>query len=812
MRVLKFGGTSMGSAASMQEIATILKPYGSSNKLVVVVSAMSGTTDLLIGAGQKASTGDLSYKDSLAQIESKHLNAAEGLFDAVNRASVLSRIKKWIHELDLLLEAIEQLREFTPKMQDKLMSYGEVMSSYLFSEKLKADGYPVSLVDSRQCITTNNEFGKAQVDFAETNMLINQHLSDVTWAVMPGFIASTRSHETTTLGRGGSDYTAAIVAAAVGAEALEIWTDVNGMMTADPRMVQQALTLSEISYEEAMELSHFGAKVIYPPTIQPVMDKNIPVWIKNTFEHAHYGTRISRLAGHQYPVTGITAIRHISLLTIKGSGMVGVPGISMRLFGALFRKRINVVLISQSSSEHSISVAVNDVDTSYAQQAIDEEFSTEIKAHQIEPAQVEEGLSIVAAVGDNMRSHHGLSGKMFTALGRNAVNIRAIAQGSNEKNISAVIKHQDVRKALNALHETFFTGELKTINLFIAGVGNVGQSLLKQLQAQEQYLRTELGISLRLMGIANSRKMLLSESGIHLDRWQKEFENASDYTAGEFIGYIRSLNVYNSVFVDNTASDVIARLYPQLLEHGVSVVTCNKIACASEYAYYQHLKSLAKKYNANFLFETNVGAGLPVINTLNDLLRSGDKILKIEAVLSGTLNFVFNHFKQGVSFRSVVEEAQKQGYTEPDPRIDLSGIDVMRKILILARESGVRLELEDVKNNSFLPKECLEAESVDAFYNTLDTHSLHFNKLLEEATAQGKRLKYVAVYENGVASVGLQMVDERHPFYDLQGKDNIVQFTTLRYPEQPLTVRGAGAGAEVTASGVFADIIKTVSN
>lgn len=803
----------MGSAQSIEQVCNIIQHKKPNGRFSIVASAMSGITDKLIQCGTLAGQGQEQYKDVLQEIENKHLDTIRTLFPITVQSGIISQVKKRLNTLETLCDGIFQVGELSARSLDKIMSFGELVSSYLLAEKLKASGLNATWKDSRELIVTDNNFGNAAVNFLATNHQTSQYYQQQSadFVVLPGFVAATADGETTTLGRGGSDYTAAIVAAALHAEVLDIWTDVSGMMTADPRMVSQAIPIPHISYEEAMELSHFGAKVIYPPTIQPVMDKHIPIWIKNTFAPDDYGTLIHSQDGNgrTYPVTGISGIQKIALLTLEGSGMVGIPGFSKRLFEALLSERVNVILITQSSSEHSITVGIHEADMLKAKTAVDSEFSQEILEKRIEPLIVERDMSIVAVVGDKMKNHHGTSGKLFAALGRNGVNVRAIAQGSTEKNISAVINKADVKKALNVIHEAFFEEPLKQVNVFIAGVGNVGGKLLEQLDQQHKFLMNELGLHVRVTGIANSKKMAFGHEAINLADWKNLLEagEASDMVA--FAQKIKTLNLRNSVFVDNTASPEVAATYGEFLQHGISVVTCNKIACSSDYAYYKSLKDLARKYNASFLFETNVGAGLPVINTLNDLIRSGDKVNSIEAVLSGSLNFVFNNFVNGASFREVVKAAQDEGYTEPDPRIDLSGVDVMRKILILARESGAKMELNDITNHSFLPVEALEAPSVDAFYEQLDVHAGHFLALREKADAEGKRLKFVARYENGKASVGLQSIAPDHPFFKLEGKDNIVLYTTNRYAEQPLIVKGAGAGADVTASGIFADIIRS---
>ncbi|HEX9963025.1 MAG TPA: bifunctional aspartate kinase/homoserine dehydrogenase I, partial [Pyrinomonadaceae bacterium] len=622
--------------------------------------------------------------------------------------------------------------------------------------------------------------------------------------------------------RGGSDYTASILAAALDAGVLEIWTDVSGMMTADPRIVRNIRKISHVTYREAMELSHFGAKVIYPPTIQPVMAKAIPVAVKNTFAPGDFGTLIeAEIFGEKEIIRGISSIDRISVLNLEGSGMVGIPGFSKRLFDALSRAQINVILITQSSSEHSICVAIEESCGRAAKQIVDREFENEIAVGKIEPLRVENGFSILALVGDNMKNHPGISGKMFAALGAQGVNVHAIAQGSSERNISAIIGSNDVRKAVNTLHEEFFSDGKKQINLFVVGVGTVGSRLLDQIKQQSEFLRENLRLNVRVVGLANSRRIIFDEEGIDLTNWQEKLSGAAESEISEdqkagfaaeskdqiFADLIIEKNLRNSIFVDITASAEVIETYPKLLAKSVSIIACNKISCSSEFAEYQNLKDLAREFNTAFLFETNVGAGLPVINTLNDLMRSGDKINRIEAVLSGTLNFVFNNYDGSRSFSSIVRQAQAEGYTEPDPRLDLSGTDVARKILILAREAGFRMEMSDIENKSFLPESCF-AGGVEDFYAEMEKHESYFRELLENARSRDLSLKYIASFDKGKASVGLQSIDKTHNFANLSGKDNAVLFYTNRYTEQPLVVKGAGAGADVTAAGVFADIIR----
>ncbi len=810
MQVLKFGGTSVANAVNINKVVAIVEETVKKDNTIVVVSAMGGLTDTLINTATLAAAGDESYKEKLQEIEQRHFEAVKALIPVVQQSGVLSMVKKSCNEIEDICNGIFLLRELSARTKDRMVSYGELLSSQIIAARFKTAGADVDWKDSRELITTNSNFGNAAVDFPVTNKKVQSffatHKNKLT--IMPGFVASNAEGITSTLGRGGSDYTAAILAAALDAKLVEIWTDVSGMMTADPRLVPNAKVIPHISYQEAMELSHFGAKVIYPPTIQPVMKKSIPVWIKNTFAPGDYGTVIeSATVKNGSSIRGISSINKIALLSLEGSGMVGIPGFSKRLFEALANASINIILITQGSSEHSICVGIDEDLAAKAKSVVDKVFEYEIETGKVEPLVIEMGLSIVALVGDNMKSHPGTSGKMFGALGRNGVNVRAIAQGSSERNISAVIALTDVKKAINVLHEEFFETTYKQVNLFIVGVGNVGGKLLTQLKQQQAYLQQHLRLQVRVIGMANSKKMLFDDEGIDLNNWKELLQKGEENNLQEFVKVVQSKNLRNAVFADVTANDEVAKIYDQLLQKSVSVVACNKVACSSSYEYYKKLKDTAREHNCLFLFETNVGAGLPVIGTLNDLLRSGDTVNRIEAVLSGTLNFVFNHYDGTRSFSDVVKQAQDEGYTEPDPRLDLSGTDVMRKIMILARESGEKLEMDQITNHSFLPESCMKG-SVNDFYAAMLKEEAHFKKLYTEAATAGKKLKFVAMFDKGKASVGLQHIDPQHNLYHLYGKDNVVLFYTNRYPEQPLVIKGAGAGAEVTASGVFADIIR----
>lgn len=808
MKVLKFGGSSVGSVGSIQQVLAIV---GSQPKpLLVTVSAMGGVTDVLLNCGELAAAANEDYLASLQQVEQRHMQVVKELIPVQHQSSLLSLVKKHCNEIEDICKGIFLLGECSERTKDKLVSYGELLSAQMIAAVMQANGIEAAYQDSRKLIRTDSHFGNAMVDFEVTNTQINQWLqpfSEKVW-VLPGFIATDAHGATTTLGRGGSDYTAAILAAAVQVSSVEIWTDVSGMMTADPRLVPNARVIPHISYQEAMELSHFGAKVIYPPTVQPVMKKNIPVWIKNTFAPSDEGTVIlNETTPNGKSIRGISSISGISLISLEGSGMVGIPGFSKRLFEALANEGINVILITQSSSEHSICVGIDAFNTDKAKRAVDHAFAVEINTGKVDPLITESNLAILALVGDNMKNHTGTSGKLFATLGRNGVNIRAIAQGSSERNISAVINAADVRKAINVLHESFFESSHKQINLFIAGVGNVGVKLLQQLQQQQAFLLQQSKVQVNIVGLLNSKKMLLAEEGVNLANWQPLLAEAPAGTIDMFVKEMQQRNLRNSIFVDVTANASVAGVYDKLLQKGIAVVACNKIAASSVYSYYQQLKQLSSGFNAPFLFETNVGAGLPIIGTLTDLLRSGDKINRISAVLSGTLNFVFNNYDGSRPFAAVVRQAQEEGYTEPDPRLDLGGTDVMRKIMILAREAGEVMEMDGIANQSFMPASCMQG-SVEDFYAAMEKEEAHFLHLYQEAQAKNCKLKFVAQYENGKASVGLQHIAPEHDLYHLYGKDNIVLFYTNRYPQQPLVIKGAGAGADVTASGVFADIMR----
>ncbi len=810
MKVLKFGGTSVGSSKNINSVISILENYGKSDAVVCVVSAIGGITDKLLLAGKQAQNKDRSFFETFEAIKERHFNIIWEL-NPYKSEDIIEQVEVKLNSLKSLLEGIYLINELSPKTSDKLVSFGELLSSFIIAETMKNRALSADRKNSQELVITNSNFTKAEVDYSITNKNIKDYFKSASQniTILPGFISKSKIGEQTTLGRGGSDFTAAIVAAALNVKQLEIWTDVSGMFTTNPKLVKQAYPIDKISYQEAMELSHFGAKVLYPPTVQPVLSLGIPIHIKNTLDPEAVGTIISNdETNSTAPVKGISNINNIALLTLQGTGMVGIPGFSKRLFETLSQEKVNIIMITQASSEHSICIGIEDKDAEHAKEVIDIVFENEIALDKIDPIIVETGLSIIALVGDKMKNHQGISGKMFSSLGKNNINIRAIAQGASEKNITAVISEKDVKKALNTLHEQFFEAQNKQINVFITGVGNVGERLVEQIKLQNNFLRDNLKIKLRVAGLSNSRHMIFDENGIDLENWKEQLAKGQKASLQGFFEKTKTINLRNSIFVDVTANKTISDLYAQYLRESIGIVACNKIACSSDFKNYKLLKSLSLEYNAPFLFETNVGAGLPVIDTLNNLMASGDKVNSIQAVLSGSLNFVFNNFNDSTKFYDVVKQAGAEGYTEPDPRIDLSGVDVARKILILARESGVEMNLEDIENTSFLSESGLKSDTVDDFYKTLITDEAHYQSLYASAKANNCQLKYVAKFDNGQASVSLQEIPEGHPFYNLEGSDNIVMFYTQRYPKQPMIIKGAGAGADVTASGLFADIIR----
>jgi len=811
MKVLKFGGTSVGSAESINNLLEILKlGYTQGEKPIVVLSAMSGVTNLLTQMAEAAEQG-VSFHHALKELEAKHFAVVKQLLQIKHQNPVFTQLKIFLNELEDLLQGVFNLRELSLQSKDLIVSYGERCSAFLIS-KIAEQYFPESLfVDANTLIKTDSTFGNARVNLPESELLIQNFVQQHThnFLFVTGFIASNEEGRTTTLGRGGSDYTAAIFGAALQADAIEIWTDVDGMLTADPRMVRKAFPLSVLSYTEAMELSYFGAKVIYPPTMIPAFMKRVPIVIRNTFNPSFPGTVIQHDSGKSiYPIKGISSINAISVINLSGSGMIGKAGFSGRLFSLLAHEQINVVLITQSSSEHSITFAVHPADAIRAKRLIETEFELELLAKKIEAPVIENELSVLAIVGENMKQTPGMSGRLFHALGRNGINVRAIAQGSSEYNISVIINQADLSKALNAVHDAFFTALKKTLHVFNLGTGNIGSTLFKQLLEQRDFLRDHNDIQIKVVGISNSRKMLFDTEGISLSNWKNDLDTQGEKADLEaFISRMQQLNLPNCIFIDNTASVDPTKHYLDIFASNISVVTCNKIANSSSYEQYKHLRDTARNHGVDFYYETNVGAGLPIVRTLKDLMTSGDRIIRIEAILSGTISYIFNNFIGDASFYDVVKTAQALGYTEPDPRDDLRGTDFMRKMLILARDGGHALEAADVQLGTILPEACLEAPSVDAFYDELKKADDYFNTLKVKAQQAHKAIRYIGKLENGNVSIALELVDENHPFFNLSGSDNIISFTTERYKDCPLVVKGPGAGSEVTAGGVFADLV-----
>jgi aspartokinase/homoserine dehydrogenase 1 len=815
MKVLKFGGSSVAKPERIRGIIDILKDYyAAGDHFTVVFSAFGGVTDSLIEMSRLAAAGDDRYGEAFQAFTDRHQDAiADLLQEGPLREEASAQMRKSHDVLKNLLYGIFLVREASSRTMDYVLSFGERSSAYIISQALQQSGIPAEYLDARKIIRTDKTFSSAKVNFGKSYETIHKYYSEHTKVqVVTGFIASAKGGLTTTLGRGGSDYTASLIAAGLNADAIEIWTDVSGVLTADPRRVKKAFTIPKLTYAEAMEMSHFGAKVIYPPTLMPALHKRIPLYIKNTFDPDFPGTKVSEENNPEdgVAVRGISSINNVALLTLSGSGLFGVPGISARLFGALAQKGINIILITQGSSEHAISFAVQPSDADRARDAAGEAFEYEIERGVVNAVKVERDLSVVAIIGENMRYQPGISGRLFQALGKNGINAVAIAQGSSELNISVVIPKEDENKALNALHEAFFLSDYKTLHLFVVGVGLIGGTLLQQIREQNEYLRTKLGMEVKVVGMANSRKMIFAEDGLDIDEQWKDrlMSDGTDADLAVFVGRMRDLNLSNSIFVDNTANDKIATYYAGILDESISISTPNKVANSSSFLQYQRLKAIAAKRGVQFHYETNVGAGLPIISTLRDLLDSGDRIRKIEGVLSGSLSFIFNNFDGSRPFHEVVMEAKEKGFTEPDPRVDLSGKDVGRKILILARETGVPMETEHIKLIGFLPEGAMEAESVAEFFTVLEKNANYFTKLQADAAKAGNVLRMIATLEGEDASVGIQAVGADNPFYGLNGSDNMIVFTTDRYRERPLVVRGPGAGAEVTAAGVFAEIIK----
>ncbi|GAB3748293.1 bifunctional aspartate kinase/homoserine dehydrogenase I [Spirosoma pomorum] len=816
MYVLKFGGTSVGTVESIKQVIEIIdkqrraETVQANNEVAVVFSAMGGVTNQLIEIGRMAATGSIDYLELVRRIEDRHFNVIKALIPVKEQSKVFATVRGIINELEDLLRGVSLIRELSARTLDLITSFGERLSTTVITECVKSRGIPAQYCDARTLIKTDSQFGQAAVNYTLTNQLIQDYFAKSTdIQLITGFIGSTEKNETTTLGRGGSDYTASIIGAALNAKIIDIWTDVDGMMTADPRKVPNAFNIPTITYAEAMELSHFGARVIYPPSLQPAFARNIPIRVLNTFNPEHEGTLVSRTAERrQYTITGISSIDSIALVNVQGSGMIGVAGVSAKLFGVLAAHRISVILISQASSEHSICFAIDPRGAEDVKEILETEFATEIQHGYIDNISIERDLSVIATVGEGMRKSSGIAGKLFSVLGKNGVNIVAVAQGSSEINISVVINRNNLSKALNALHNIFFQSEARILNLYLVGTGLIGRTLMQQICDQAAFLRDERLLKVCVVGMANTKKMLLDPKGTSLTNWTERLLTEGVTTSlPAFVEKIKDYNLPNSVFIDCTSDKDIVQFYESLLDANISVVTPNKVANSGPYSEYRRLQRTALNRGVKFLYETNVGAGLPIINTVQGLMTSGDRFLKIEAILSGTLSFIFNTFRPGVSFADVVREAKEKGFTEPDPRDDLSGQDVARKILILAREAGFPLEPEDVTINNLLPESCLLAPTIPAFFDELERNNDYFENLLAEAEAAGQKLRFVASFENNKAVIGLRPVGPDHPFYMLSGSDNIVSFTTERYKDRPLVVKGPGAGAEVTASGVFADLV-----
>ncbi len=810
MIVIKFGGTSVLNAQRIRGVADIVVNLKKKHrKIGVVVSAFGGVTDELIRMSRLAASQDNEYIHVFREIRERHQKTVKEL-NLQGDKKLHHFLEETFAALHDILHGVYLVRELSFRTLDFLSGHGEILSAKIITHYFQSKKISADFLDARTVISTDENFGSARVDFKITNRnILHQFRKSRDITVITGFVASTEKGEMTTLGRGGSDYTAAIFGAALNASEIQIWTDVDGVLTADPRKVKKAFSIASMTYEEAMEMSHFGAKVIHPPTIQPALDRKIPLLIKNTFRPEHAGTYIStEPTGQAYLIKGISSIDKISLLTLQGSGMVGVAGISARLFNSLSQAKVNVILITQGSSEHTISFAVKPDDAIIAQRAIEDAFRLEMRAKLIEKVRVENNLSIIAVIGENMRNTPGVSGRLFQALGKNGISVVATAQGSSELNISTVIHNHDLDKALNSLHQAFFLSDVKTLSVFLVGVGLIGSTLIRQIAKHRDHLKKARSLEIVIAGIANSRKMIFDADGLSLQKYPELLAASTEKMVIEkFVQRMKDMNLTQSIFVDCTSDEHIANAYSGILENSISVVTPNKVANSGSYKQYSGLREKAKKGNVQFMYETNVGAGLPVINTLNDLLSSGDRIIRIEAVLSGTLSFIFNNFMEKTSFSDIVAEARKRGYTEPDPRIDLSGKDVARKLLILARETGINMELSDIKIQNILPADCTRANTVDQFFAALKKNDQVFEKIRRKASEKGKVLRFIAKLEKGKASISLEEVGFTHPFYNLSGSDNIISFMTERYSDRPLVVKGPGAGAEVTAAGVFAEII-----
>ena len=806
MKVLKFGGTSVGTVESLSHVKRIVESLD--EQVIVVVSALGGITDQLITTAQMASKGDSSYLGNYAKIIERHNSVIDGMVPAEFQLDVRSITGPLLEELGNIYRGVSLIKDLSPRTLDIIVSYGERLSSVIISRVIDGAAY----FDSRNFIKTIRQFNKHIVDFDATGDLIHKTFDDFSGkvAVIPGFISSDRdSGDITNLGRGGSDYTAAIVAAELKASVLEIWTDVDGFMTADPRVISNAYVIDHLSFLEAMELCNFGAKVIYPPTIYPVFHKNIPIVIKNTFNSEAPGTWITNDMPKEdgKAIKGISSINDTCLITVSGLGMVGVIGVNSRIFNALAKNGVSVFLVSQASSEHNTSFAVKHCDADLAVRVLEDEFASEINTGEITTITAERDLATVAIVGENMKHTPGIAGKLFNTLGRNGINVIACAQGASETNISFVIQYSSLRKALNVIHDSFFLSETQVLNLFVVGVGNVGRYLLEQIRHQQTNLKENKSLTLNVVGISNSKRCAFNRDGLDIENYKEVLQNSEMEASPENIAKeVIKMNIFNSVFVDCTASPAIASLYADLLSHNVNVVAANKIAASSKYENYSLLKQIARKKDVKFLFETNVGAGLPIINTINSLINSGDRILKIEAVISGTLNYIFNVVSENVPLSKAIKMAKEAGYSEPDPREDLSGKDVVRKIVILSREAGYKVETEDVKKHLFIPDKYFEG-GLDEFFKNIENLDKDFEMKRKQAEQKGLRFRFVARLENGEVEVGLQEVGPTHPFYSLESSNNVILLTTERYKEYPMEIKGYGAGAVVTAAGVFADII-----
>ena len=808
MKVMKFGGTSVGSVKSILSLKKIVETEARTQPVVVVVSALDGITDKLIATSRMAKQGDERYREEFDAMVTRHHQMIDAIIsDDKKRVDLFNNVDQLFDQLKSIYYGVYLIHDLSKKTEDAIVSYGERLSSHIVAAMVK-NGVRMN---SRDFIRTEKKQGKHVIDADLTTQLVKEtfkELNDKTIYVVPGFIARDRdSHETTNLGRGGSDYTASIIAAVLNAEVLEIWTDVDGFMTADPKVIKSAYTINELSYVEAMELCNFGAKVIYPPTIYPVCVKNIPIRVKNTFNPEHPGTLIKeKIDDDNKPIKGISSIKGTTLITVTGLSMVGVIGVNRRIFTTLANKGISVFMVSQASSENSTSIGVRDEDAKAAAEVLNAEFAKEIETGAMFPMQVESGLATIAIVGENMKQTPGIAGKLFGTLGRSGISVIACAQGASETNISFVVDGKFLRKSLNVLHDSFFLSEYKVLNIFICGIGTVGGMLLEQIRTQQQFLMQSRRLKLNVVGISDVENFVLDRDGIDLDNYEKILRAGFAANTEHMRDEIVKMNIFNSVFVDCTASKQIASLYQTFLEHNISVVAANKIAASSDYASYIKLKQTARDRGVWFRYETNVGAGLPIIGTINDLCNSGDKILKIEAILSGTLNFIFNEIAADVPFSETVRRAKEQRYSEPDPRIDLSGTDVIRKLVILTREAGYQVEQEDVEKHLFVPDSYFEG-SIDDFWKRLPELDADFEARRKVLEAENKRWRFVATMENGKTNVALKEVPYGHPFYGLEGSNNIVLLTTERYKEYPMLIQGYGAGAAVTAAGVFANIM-----